>query len=329
MPTEVRPPTLEVRNLQKHFPARGNWFGRRASVMRAVDGVSFAIRRGQTLGLVGESGCGKTTTGRMLVRLEDPTDGELLLDGQDFARARGGELRGYRRRVQMVFQDAMASLDPRMTVGESIAEPLLVQGGELARGRRARVGHLLHQVGLGSSIAERLPHQLSGGQRQRVGIARALALAPDVIVADEPTSALDVSVRAQVINLLRDLQVQLQLSFLFISHDLSTVRYTSDEVAVMYLGRIVEQGPTEALFADPRHPYTQALLAAVPTPDPDLEASRQMVAPLGGELPGATAAATMGCSFSSRCPFVTDRCRVEAPPLRESGAGRQVACHLA
>jgi oligopeptide/dipeptide ABC transporter ATP-binding protein len=328
MPTEAAPPTLEVRNLQKHFPIRGSWFGRTASVMRAVDGVSFSIGRGQTLGLVGESGCGKTTTGRMLVRLEDPTTGEILLDGKNFARVQGGELRGYRRRVQMVFQDAMASLDPRMSVGESIAEPLRVQGGEMARGRHARVAHLLHQVGLGPTLAERLPHQLSGGQRQRVGIARALALAPDVIVADEPTSALDVSVRAQVINLLRDLQAQLQLSFLFISHDLSTVRYTSDEVAVMYLGRIVEQGPTEALFAHPSHPYTQALLAAVPTPDPEIEAGRQTLAPLGGELPesGATA---VGCSFSSRCPLVMDRCRDETPALRALGAGRQVACHLA
>jgi oligopeptide/dipeptide ABC transporter ATP-binding protein len=264
----------------------------------------------------------------MLVRLEDPNRGELLLDGRDFSRASGGELRGYRRRVQMVFQDAMASLDPRMAVGESIAEPLRMQGGDAARTRRARVGHLLHQVGLASALAERLPHQLSGGQRQRVGIARALALAPDVIVADEPTSALDVSVRAQVINLLRDLQVQLQVSFLFISHDLSTVRYTSNEVAVMYLGRIVEQGPTEALFADPRHPYTQALLAAVPTPDPDVEVGRQTVTALGGELSASSAPST-GCSFSSRCPFATDRCRLETPVLREVSAGLRVACHLA
>jgi oligopeptide/dipeptide ABC transporter ATP-binding protein len=320
------PPTLQVRNLRKHFLLPGNWFGRRARLLRAVDGVSFSINRGQTLGLVGESGCGKTTTGRMLVRLEEPTAGDLLLDGQNYGRAQGRELRAYRRRVQMVFQDAMASLDPRMAVGESIAEPLRVQGGTSARERRARVGHLLHQVGLAPALAERLPHQLSGGQRQRVGIARALALSPDVIVADEPTSALDVSVRAQVINLLRDLQAQLHLSFLFISHDLSTVRYTSDEVAVMYLGRIVEQGPTEALFARPQHPYTQALLAAVPTPDPDVEAARH-TSVLAGELPSPGVQDT-GCAFSSRCPYVMDRCTFDAPALRETRNGRQVACHL-
>jgi oligopeptide/dipeptide ABC transporter ATP-binding protein len=326
MSTETAPPILEVRNLKKHFPVRGGWFGRTARVLRAVDGVSFSITRGQTLGLVGESGCGKTTTGRMLVRLEDPTGGDLLLDGQNYARAHGRDLRGYRRRVQMVFQDAMASLDPRMVVGESIGEPLRLQGGVSGRERRARVAGLLHQVGLAPEFAERLPHQLSGGQRQRVGIARALALSPHVIVADEPTSALDVSVRAQVINLLRDLQVQLELSFLFISHDLSTVRYMSDEVAVMYLGRIVEQGPTETLFAEPRHPYTQALLAAVPTPDPVVEAERQATV-LAGELPRAGMQET-GCAFSSRCPYVMDRCTVETPALRTTSDGRQVACHL-
>ena len=325
--TETEPaPLLVVRGLKKHFHQHSFWRGQ-SRVVRAVDGIDLEIERGTTLGLVGESGCGKTTAGRVLVRLEEPTDGEILLDGVDYAGSSEQQLRAYRRRMQMVFQDPTASLDPRMAIRSSISEPLDVQGIGSRAERHERVDDLLQKVGLPPDAAERKPHQLSGGQRQRVGIARALAVSPDVIVADEPTSALDVSVRAQVVNLLCDLQEQLGISLIFISHDLSTVRHISDRVAVMYLGKIAEQGPADEVFDHPLHPYTKALLAAVPEPDPVLEAQREVIV-LGGDLP-SPANPPAGCRFHTRCPIATDRCRTEEPVLREYDSGHVAACHYA
>jgi oligopeptide/dipeptide ABC transporter ATP-binding protein len=316
---------LEARDLVKHFTFRRGFLGRSRRVVRAVDGVCFQVRRGRTLGLVGESGCGKTTVGRVLVRLEDPTAGELRFGGVDVAGLRGADVKAYRTRVQMVFQDPSASLDPKMRVGESIAEPMFLQRWTGAV-REERTASLLDRVGLHSSLAARYPHELSGGQRQRVGIARALTLEPEVIVADEPTSALDVSVRAQVINLLRDLQAELGIAYLYISHDLSTVRYVSDEVAVMYLGQIVERAPSEELFVAPLHPYTRALLDAVPVPDPAAESQRTVML-LEGEVPDPTNPPS-GCRFHTRCPLAIARCAEEVPAFRAVAPAREVACHL-
>jgi oligopeptide/dipeptide ABC transporter ATP-binding protein len=262
----------------------------------------------------------------MLLRLDEPTDGAIRIDGQDLSQLSGNELKAYRRRVQMIFQDPYASLDPRLSIKDSISEPLDVQGVGTKQERRERVEHLMERVGLPASFGTRLPSQLSGGQRQRVGVARALALSPSIIVADEPTSALDVSVRAQVINLLRDLQDEMSLSYVFISHDLSTVRHISDDIAVMYLGKIVERAPSEALFESPIHPYTQALLSAVPIPDPVLESQRE-VHMLQGELPSPSNPPS-GCRFRTRCPLATARCAEEEPLLTDRGEGRAVACHL-
>ncbi|PYM40271.1 MAG: peptide ABC transporter substrate-binding protein [Candidatus Rokuibacteriota bacterium] len=321
-------PLLEVRNLVKHFYVSGGLFGGREGVVRAVDDVSFAIHRGETLGLVGESGCGKTTTGRCILQLERPTRGQILFEDRDLATLGPEELRAVRRRMQVIFQDPYSSLNPRMTVGQIITEPLAVHRivPDPVK-REARVQELLGHVGLLPQHARRYPHQLSGGQRQRVGIARALAMEPALIVCDEPVSALDVSIQAQIINLLEDLQREFGLTYLFVAHDLSVVRHISDRVAVMYLGRIVELADRKALYDDPLHPYTRALLSAVPIPDPELEARREHIV-LGGEVPSPLHPPS-GCVFHPRCPIAIDRCRAVVPELREIKPGHWAACILA
>ena len=321
-------PLLEVRNLVKHFRVGGGLFGSRAGVVRAVDGVSFEIRRGETLGLVGESGCGKTTTGRCILQLERATSGQIVFEGRDLTVLGEAELRPIRRKMQVIFQDPYSSLNPRMTVGQIIAEPLAVHEIVADRTQRAqRVSELLSHVGLLPQHGHRYPHQLSGGQRQRVGIARALAVEPSLIVCDEPVSALDVSIQAQIINLLEDLQAQFGLTYLFVAHDLSVVRHISDRVAVMYLGKIVEITDRKSLYDAALHPYTKALLSAVPIPDPALEAQRERVV-LGGEVPSPLNPPP-GCVFHPRCPIAIDRCRAEVPELREIRPGHRAACILA
>lgn len=312
---------LEVRNLVKHFPV-----GRGA--VRAVDGVSLSIRRGETLGLVGESGCGKTTTGRCVLLLERPTSGQIIFEGIELNALPDAALRKTRRHMQVIFQDPYSSLNPRMTIGQILAEPLKVHGIVPDRAARAaRVRELLEQVGLLPQHAKRYPHQLSGGQRQRVGIARALAMEPSLIVCDEPVSALDVSIQAQIVNLLEDLQERLGLTYLFIAHDLSVVRHISDRVVVMYLGKIVEVADRVSLYEDPLHPYTRALLSAVPIPDPKLEARRERTV-LRGEVPSSLTPPG-GCVFHPRCPMAEARCSAETPALREIRPGHWGACHLA
>ncbi len=319
---------LEVRNLVKHFSVGGGFFGGNPALVRAVDGVSFSIRRGETLGLVGESGCGKTTTGRCILQLERPTSGQIIFEGRDLTTLNQQELRPVRRRVQVIFQDPYSSLNPRMTVGQMIAEPLAVHRIVTdPTARTARVRDLLSRVGLLPQHAHRYPHELSGGQRQRVGVARALAMEPTLIVCDEPVSALDVSIQAQIINLLEDLQSEFHLTYLFVAHDLAVVRHISDRVAVMYLGKIVEIADRRAIYEDPLHPYTRALLSAVPIPDPALEAHREHVI-LGGEVPSPLNPPS-GCVFHPRCPIAADRCRGEIPPLREVKPGHWAACLLA
>ena len=317
-------PLLRATQLRKRFPVRSGPFARRLYV-RAVEDVDLEIVKGRTLGLVGESGCGKSTLGRVLLRLLEADRGEIRFEGVDVRRAGRKALRALRRRMQIVFQDPYASLNPRMTVGEAIAEGPVIHGLVERRDRQDRVSELLETVGLRPEHAHRYPHEFSGGQRQRVGIARALALQPRLIVADEPVSSLDVSIQAQILNLLLDLQQRFGLAYLFISHDLRVVRHLSDEVAVMYLGRIVERAPAEDLYRAPQHPYTEALLSAVPVPDPTRKRRRIV---LYGDVPSPVHPPA-GCPFHPRCPKVVDRCRTEQPALREVAPGHFSACHLA
>jgi oligopeptide transport system ATP-binding protein len=310
-----------------HFPIYKGIIRRQVGVIRAVDGISFDIQKGETLGLVGESGCGKSTVGRAILRLYDATDGRILFAGQDIATLSGEELRRTRPRMQMIFQDPHASLNPRMTVASIVAEPLDEHGGLSRRDKQARVRELLDAVGMNPRFADRYPHEFSGGQRQRIGIARALALDPDFIVCDEPIAALDVSIQAQVVNLLEDLQAKLGLTYLFISHDLSMVRHIADRVAVMYLGKVVELAPREMLYAAPKHPYTRALLSAVPVPNPEVERKLTHII-LKGDVP-SPARPPAGCRFCTRCPDAVERCSAVAPEWRRLADGRQVACHFA
>ena len=317
-------PLLDVRGLEKRFAVGGAWLRSRRRFIHAVDGVSFSIERGEVLGLVGESGCGKSTTGRLILRIIEPSAGTIQFEGHDLLALSPPRLWATRQRMQIVFQDPFASLNPRMRVGTIVAEPLAIYGRADATERRRQVSELLDVVGLDPSFAERYPHELSGGQRQRIGIAAALALRPSLIVADEPVSALDVSVQAQVLNLLMDLRRRFGLTYLFISHDLHVVLHMSDRVAVMYLGEIVEIGPRDAVHRDPKHPYTQVLLSAVPVADPTLR--RERIVPRGEVA--SPLAVPAGCRFHPRCPFAFDRCRAERPALRDVGAGHRAACHL-
>lgn len=321
---------LSVRNLKKHFPVRRGVFRRQVGAVQAVDGISFDIYKGETLGLVGESGCGKSTAGRTILQLIEPTDGEVIFNGDDLVSLKSGEMRKRRRHMQMIFQDPYSSLNPRMQVGTIVSEPLDIHGIGNAASRKDRVQELLSVVGLNPYFVKRYPHEFSGGQRQRIGIARALATNPSFIVADEPISALDVSIQAQVVNLLDDLKAELGLTYLFIAHDLSMVRYISDRVAVMYLGRIVELGERDDVYDHPLHPYTQALLSAIPIPDPDIEATRNRII-LEGEVPSPVNPPA-GCRFNPRCAYATDICRQEDPEFRDMGKNGQshmVACHHA
>ncbi|MBK6324552.1 MAG: dipeptide ABC transporter ATP-binding protein [Chloroflexi bacterium] len=329
-PNKDKEVLVRVTNLKKHFPIRRGVFRKQVGAVQAVDGISFDIYKGETLGLVGESGCGKSTAGRTILQLLPPTDGKVYFGQKELTDLNRGDLRRQRRHMQMIFQDPYASLNPRMQVGSIVGEPLQIHGIGNAASRKERVQELLSVVGLNPYFVKRYPHEFSGGQRQRIGIARALATNPSFIVADEPISALDVSIQAQVVNLLDDLKSELGLTYLFIAHDLSMVRYISDRVAVMYLGRIVEMGERDEVYDHPLHPYTQALLSAIPIPDPDKEATRKRII-LEGDVP-SPANPPAGCRFNPRCSYATDICRQEDPEFRNLGTdthSHMVACHHA
>ena len=317
---------LQIQDLKMYFENRKGWFGKKIEYVKAVDGVSLEIKQGETVGLVGESGCGKSTTGYSIMRLYKPTSGKIIYDGVDIAGMSAKEVWPYRKRMQMIFQDPYASLNPRMTVSDIIGEPLdiyhLCEGKE----RQERIYELLNTVGLGKEHASRYPHEFSGGQRQRVGIARALAVNPEFVVCDEPISALDVSIQAQVVNMLEDLQAELGLTYLFIAHDLSMVRHISKKVGVMYLGSLVEMAETEELYEHTLHPYTKALMSAVPELDPAISKTKK-VEMLKGDVPSPIDS-PKGCKFATRCPYATERCAAERPLLKDAGGGHLVACHL-
>ncbi len=322
--TRASDPVLEVHDLKKHFAVRHGFLRGVAGTVYAVDGVSFSIAGGETLGLVGESGCGKSTVGRTVLRLIEPTGGSIRLGGRDITHLPKAELRPYRPQMQIIFQDPFSSLDPRMSAGDIVAEPLRVHGVARGRDLKRRVAELFERVGLRRAQMESFPHQFSGGQRQRIGIARALALKPKLIIGDEPVSALDVSIQAQVLNLMMDLQREMGLAYLFISHNLAVVEHISHRIAVMYLGRIVEHTDKKTLFTRPLHPYTESLLLAVPVPDPKIKRQKSV---LQGDVPSPINPPS-GCHFHTRCPYAVERCRVESPALREVRPGQWVACHL-
>ena len=323
--TDNKETLLEVNNLKKYFPIKGGLLRRTVAAVKAVDGVSFAVRKGETLGLVGESGCGKTTTGRTILRLEQATAGEVLFEGKDVLKASRGQMKTLRRDMQIVFQDPYASLDPRITIGESVGEGLEIHGIGAPKERDERVREVLGRVGLSSAQMNRFPHEFSGGQRQRIGIARALIMEPKLIVCDEPVSALDVSIQSQVLNLLRNLQREFGLTYLFIAHNLSVVEHISDRVGVMYLGKLVELSGSEDLFREPLHPYTKALISAIPQPDPSARRERIM---LHGDVPSAINPPS-GCRFHTRCWIAKEICKDQEPAFEEKRKGHWAACHFA
>ena len=317
---------VEVEGLKMYFPVKsGILFQRKVADVKAVDGISFFVRKGETLGLVGESGCGKSTTGRAILQLHRPTEGRITFDGTVLNEVKGRSLRAFRRRMQMIFQDPYSSLNPRMNISSIIAEPMVIHGLYKGKERQERVDSLLNEVGLNPYFSKRYPHEFSGGQRQRIGVARALAVEPEFIVLDEPVSALDVSIQAQIINLLEDLQEEFNLTYLFIAHDLSVVRHISDRVAVMYLGRIMELADSNELYENPLHPYTKALLSAVPITDPEIERTRERII-LVGDVPSPLRPPS-GCVFNTRCPIAIDECRERIPEWREVEPLHWVACH--
>lgn len=317
---------IEIKNLKMYFPIKKGLINKVVNHVKAVDDVSFEIKKGETLGLVGESGCGKTTTGRTIIKLYEPTDGKIIYDGVDISRFNPGRMAPYRRKMQMIFQDPYASLDPRMTVGDIIGEAIDVHKLMGGKERTDRVQYLLDRVGLNSEHANRYPHEFSGGQRQRIGIARALAVEPEFIIADEPISALDVSIQAQVVNMLEELQDDLGLTYLFIAHDLSMVKHISTRVGVMYLGKMVELAESNELYKNPLHPYTQALLSSIPIPDPDQSEAKERIV-LEGEIPSPINPPS-GCRFRNRCKYATAKCSEQEPALKDLGGGHMAACHL-